>query len=161
MSTPETPRKRSWLKPLLAISLAANMLVVGIVAGFFIANPGRDKGERLDGPARSLVGVPFIRALEPPNRRALYQEVRRNGDQLRENRSALRARFEALLAALNADPFDPEAVQSILREQREIALRRQNIGEALLVEQLEQMSPEERGAYAKRLAKDLNRLRRE
>jgi uncharacterized membrane protein len=107
------------------------------------------------------VGTPFIRALEPEDRRALAQEMRRDGARLRENRSALRARFEALLTALNADPFDPDAVRSILREQRDIALKRQNIGEALLVDQLAKLSREERAAYADRLARDLHRLRRE
>jgi len=160
MSEQPTPKRR-WLKPLLAVSLICNMLIIGIVAGFAIANAGGPRGERLDGPARSLVGTPFIRALEPENRRGLYQEIRRDEDRLRENRSALRARFEALLTALNAEPFDPEAVQSILQEQREIALRRQNIGEALLVEQLSRLTPKERTAYADRLARDLRKLRRE
>ncbi|MBT8415222.1 MAG: periplasmic heavy metal sensor [Boseongicola sp.] len=156
----QSPPKRRWVMPLLAVSLVVNMLIVGIVAGFFIAN-GPGKGDRLEGPARSLVGTPFIRALEPENRRALGREILRDETRLRENRSALRARFEALLAALKADPFDPDAVQSILREQRDIALRRQNIGEALLVDQLAKLSPEERAAYADRLARDLRRLRRE
>ncbi|MBT8458793.1 MAG: hypothetical protein KJN60_03895, partial [Boseongicola sp.] len=102
MSKGQKPNRR-WVTPVLAVSLICNMLIVGIVAGFLISNGGKSKGgERLDGPARSLVGTPFIRALEPDNRRALYQEIRRDEDRLRENRSALRARFEALLTALNA-----------------------------------------------------------
>lgn len=154
------PSKRSWVMPLLAVSLVVNMLIVGIIAGFFFANGG-GKGDRIDGPTRSLVGTPFIRALEPEDRRALALEIRRDDARLRENRTALRTRFEALLDALNADPFDPEAVRAILREQRDIALRRQNIGEALLVDQLQKLSPEERAAYADRLARDLRRLRQE
>ena len=157
----QTAPKRRWVMPLLAVSLVLNMLVVGIVAGFYFANGGGKDRDRMDGPARSLVGIPFIRALEPENRRALAQDIRRDEDRLRENRSALRARFEALLDALNADPFDPQAVQTILREQRELAIRRQDIGETLLVEQLQTLSPDERAAYAKRLARDLRRLRRE
>lgn len=156
----KTSERRRRVTPLLAVSLVFNMLIVGIVAGFLLANSG-DRGGRLDGPTRSLVGTPFIRALEPEDRRALALEIRRDDARLRENRSALRARFEALLDALNADPFDPEAVRAILREQRDIALRRQNIGEALLVDQLQKLSPDERAAYADRLARDLRRLRRE
>ena len=154
------PSKRPWVMPLLAVSLVVNMLIVGIIAGFFFANGG-GKGDRIDGPTRSLVGTPFIRALEPEDRRALALEIRRDDARLRENRTALRTRFEALLDALNAYPFDPEAVRAILREQRDIALRRQNIGEALLVDQLQKLSPEERAAYADRLARDLRRLRQE
>ena len=154
------PSKRSWVMPLLAVSLVVNMLIVGIIAGFFFANGG-GKGDRIDGPTRSLVGTPFIREIEPEDRRALALEIRRDDARLRENRTALRTRFEALLDALNADPFDPEAVRAILREQRDIALRRQNIGEALLVDQLQKLSPEERAAYADRLARDLRRLRQE
>lgn len=158
--TDKSTEKRRWATPVLAVSLLFNMLIIGIVAGFIFANGG-GKSDRLDGMTRSLVGAPFIRALEPEYRRALAQEIRRDDSRLRENRSALRARFEALLNALNSDPFDPEAVRAILREQREIALRRQNIGEELLLDQLQKLSVEERAAYADRLARDLRRLRRE
>lgn len=152
--------KRQWLKPVLVISLACNLLIVGIVAGFVMSNRGdMDRRDRVDGPARSLVGIPFIRALEPEDRRRLNDRIERDGARLRENRAELRARFETLLTALTAEPFDPDAVQSIFREQRSIALNRQNIGEALLIEQLTQMSASEREDYAKRLARDLRRLR--
>ncbi len=157
----KAPSRRRWVTPVLAVSLMCNMLIVGVVAGFVLSNRGGENGARIDGPARSLVGIPFIRALEPDDRRDLYRKIERDGDRLRENRSALRARFEALLTALTADAFDPNTVQSILEEQREIALRRQSIGEVLLIEQLTQMSATEREKYAERLARDLRRLRRE
>ena len=160
MSAP-IPTKRKWLMPVLAVSLVCNMLIIGVVAGAFMANRGPDRSNRVEGPARTLVGIPFIRALDADDRRALNRQILGDGDRLRENRDALRARFETLLTALTADPFDAELVQSILQEQRDIALRRQSIGEALLIEQLAGMTPEDRAAYTKRLARDLRRLRRE
>lgn len=158
--TPQ-PKKRRWVMPLLGASLIANMLVVGIVLGAFFANRDGPPRDKVDGPARSLVGAPFLRALAPEQRRALYGEVRKNGDRLRENRTDLRQQFEALLAAIQAEPFDAEMVQALLQKQRDVALRRQSIGESLLIAQLSQMKVEERVAYAERLSRDLRRLRRD
>lgn len=161
MTDTSQTRKRRWIIPLLGVSLVLNMLVVGIVVGAFVANRDGPPRDKIDGPARSLVGAPFLRALAPEQRRTLYGEVRKNDDRLRENRAALRREFESLLDAIQADPFDSDLVQSLLQEQREVALRRQSIGENLLINQLSQMTAEERAAYADRLSRDLRRLRRD
>lgn len=38
-----TPKRR-WVKPLLAVSLICNMLIIGVVAGIVIDNRGKDRG---------------------------------------------------------------------------------------------------------------------
>ena len=156
--TPPIVPKRRWLWPVVFASLALNLLIVGIVAGAFLSGGGRDGRE--SGPVRSLMGEPFIRALEPSDRRAIVGAMVRNRDQLRENREALRARVTSLLDALQAEPFDRAAVATILEEQRRLATGRQMIGEEILLDRLEAMSAEERAAYADRLAKALKRVRK-
>lgn len=157
MSEPEKKNRR-WLFPLLFVSLAVNLLIAGIVAGWMLSPNASKRSEY--GTIRGLVGEPFLRALPADQRRAMMRDVRREAPRILESRENLRARFEAFLEALRADPYDPSIVSALLREQREVALRRQDIGESLLLERLEAMSPEERQAYADALEKSFTRLRR-
>lgn len=158
-SPPARPRR--WIYPLLFVSLAVNLLIVGMVAGWMISPNRAERADRLDRSVRSVMGEPFLRALPEEHRRALVRDVLSEGARLRENRAALRARFEALLAALRAEPFDPAAVRDLFAQQREVALKRQRVGEDLLLKRLSEMSAAERAAYADRLARALRRLRRD
>lgn len=155
-----TPKRRRWLLPTLFVSLALNLLIVGIVVGAVLQG-GRDKGGRPDGPTRSLLGEPFVRALTPHDRRALGREMLSNREALSENRANLRNRIERFLEALRQENFDREALAGILNEQRQLAVTRQQLGEDLLLMRLEQMSLSERRAYADRLGENLRRFRRD
>ena len=149
MSAPDQPSgRRRWLWPVLIVSLALNLLVAGMMLGAAMRADVRD---RPPGSARSLIGEPFIRALGPDDRRAFVRGMLHDRDMLRANRADLRARVETLLAALSAEEFDRDAVAGILADQRGLAQRRQDIGEALLLDRLEAMNVDERRAYAKRL----------
>ncbi len=161
MSEEHPKPRRRWLIPALLVSLAINLLIVGIVVGFAVSPNAPRNTDRVGGPARSIIGEPFVRALPKKDRQALIKAIGAERGRLRENRAALRARFEALLVALRADPFETEAVSQLLQEQRSVAIRRQRIGEAILIERLAAMSPDERAAYAERLAHSLRRLRRD
>lgn len=141
----------------LAVSLALNLLIVGVIAGALATRDGRNDGTRTLGALRDLGPVPFVVALEPEDRRGLTRSMRGEAASLRQNREELRARFEALLTALRAEPFEPDVVAALLGEQRQIGAQRQAIGERLLLEHLSAMTPEERQAYADRLDKSLRR----
>lgn len=158
-TAPEQPQTRRWLKPLLFASLAVNLLVAGVVLGAFLSPDGpRSRSEQ--GPARGIIGEPFIRALPKDDRRALVRDVMNNRDNIQESRESLRQRFQSFLAVLRTDPFDTEEATRLLREQRQVAVKRQEIGEALLMKRLEEMTPDERAAYADALEKSLRRLRK-
>ena len=157
----KTPNKKSrrWLYPVLFLSLALNLLIVGIVAGW-LASPGGPR--RADfGTARGLVGEQILRALPGDQRRALMRDVLREAPRIRESREDLRARFQAFLTALRTEPYDPSAVSALLLEQRGVALSRQDIGEKLLLKRLQEMSPEQRKDYADSLEHSFRRLKRE
>lgn len=162
MSQDDTPRSasRRWATVLLVFSLALNLLIVGMVAGWMLS-PGGPRGERSDlRQARGLLGEPFVRALPQEDRRALLADALRNRDQLRENRQALARRLGDFLDALEAEEFDEATIRGLLSEQRGAAIRRQEIGEALLIERLSAMSRDERRAYAERLRENFRRLMR-
>lgn len=153
---PDRPRRR-WLVPLLFVSLALNLAVAGIVVGWALSPAGRMHRE--SGPARGVIGEPFVRALPAEARRALMRDVIAEHDLIRDNRESLRTRFEAFLGALRANPYDPAAVRALFGEQRRAALGRQEIGEELLLKRLEAMTPEQRAVYADRLEDALGRFR--
>lgn len=153
---PEGPRTARWVKLVLVLSLGLNLLILGMMAGAWLS-PDGPRAARIDDAARDLGATPFIGALEPADRRALFGAIRREAEPLRQNRDELRLRFEALLGALRADPFDPAEVQALLALQRGAATERLMIGERLLVDRLAQMSPAARDAFADRLEEGLRR----
>ncbi len=164
MSDPVTepaakPRKR-WVMPVLFISLALNLLVVGAVVGRALAPDDKRQSDPIAGPIRSVVGEPFVRALTRKDRRAMLDEIKREGPKIRRSREGLRQKVEAFLTALRTEPFDPDNVQQLMQEQRQVARGSQELGETLLLNRLQEMSAEERSAYADRLEKSLRNLRR-
>lgn len=155
--TETTRQPRRWVLPLLFVSLALNLLVMGVVIGWLASGGGAKRAEY--GSARGLVGEPFLRALPDSERRAFMRDVAREAPRIRESRESLRTRFEAFLTALRTEPYDPATVAGLLQEQRTVALRRQDIGEQFLLQRLEEMSPAQRKEYADALENSLRRLR--
>lgn len=155
--TPPTPKKRRWLMPLLFASLAVNLLVVGLVVGWSFSD---GRSDRTKGPIRGVLGEPFVRALPESARQSIRQDIIQERGRIKESRDALRERFQAFLAALRSDPFVPDEVTRLLKEQRQVGITRQEFGEELLLRRLSEMSVEERSAYADRLEKSLKSLKR-
>ena len=157
----QTPKRRRWLMPLLLISLAVNLLVIGAIAGAMLSPDGpRRHGGEDQRALRGVVGEPFLRALPADQRRALVRDAVANRDRVRESRASLQKRLDAFLAALRTEPFDAEEVARLLADQRRAAIGRQELGEELLLKRLAGMSAEERAAYAERLEDRLKRFRR-
>lgn len=156
----DTPHRkvRGWVVPILLASLAVNLLIVGIIVGWLASPDGPRRTEWRT--VRGLVGEPFIRALPDDHRRALVREVLRDDNRLRESRESLRARFEAFLSELRKEQFDIDKIQTLLKEQRKVALDRQDMGERFLLERLETMSVGERRDYADALEQALRQPRR-
>lgn len=143
--------------PLLFVSLAANLLIAGIVVGWAFSDGRKDRPQ---GPIRGVLGEPFVRALPDSARQAIRSDIERERGRIRESREALRERFQAFLAALRNDPFVASDVIRLLEEQRQVGVIRQQFGEELLLRRLNEMTPDERSAYADRLERQLKGLRR-
>lgn len=147
---PETApaRPRRLLAVALFVSVALNLLVVGVIAGAFWAR-GDGPGFR---PVLIDIGLgPYTRALSEADRATLRDAWQRRGPDLQTLRGARGADRAALLEALRAQPFDPAAVEAAFARQLSRQAGQQQLARTLLTERISAMSPAERAAYADRL----------
>lgn len=143
------------LKIALAVSVALNLAVAGVVAGAWLKDgPSR-------GMPRDLSFGPFSEALGPEDRRALRKALADRAPGFRETRQAAQAEFAALLDALRASPFDPAAVQSALASIEARNAGRLELGRSLIEVRITQMSEADRLAFADRLENGLRRRPRD
>lgn len=140
------------LKIAFAISLAFNLLVLGLIAGAWLRNgpPGH-------GMPRDLSFGPFTEALGPEDRAAIRETIRERKDAWREGREAAKAEFVTLLAVLRADPFDPAALDAALAAIVARSANRLALGQELLTERIGAMASADRLAFADRLEGALRR----
>lgn len=146
----DTPaRKRKWMPILLAVSLAVNLLVAGVVFGTALRFKGDHRASVPPG-----FGSALYRALPKSERHALRGELSsvRGKGSLRRKED-----FGALSQALRAVPFDAMTVQVLLEQQ---ARETSQLQEALYMQWLAQvaaMSDDERASYADRLEEVVKR----
>lgn len=149
--TPAAGPSRLW-RIVLVLSLALNLAVVGVVVG------AAASGRWGDGPPRSFdLGLgPLSRALAPEERRAISRR-------LREDRSLrsfdLRERVNRVVATLQAEPFDPDALRGLLAEQSQRIATVQATAQEVILEQIIAMTPERRRAFADQLLEEMSRAK--
>lgn len=141
----DKPGPGRWMRVLLVVSLAVNLAVVGVVAGWALRHGGHHPS-RLD-----MAGGPLTRALNDEDRRAIGQRMREVWRERGGNRAGIRSSFDALVVDLRAVPFDPDRVAERMREQREGFAARFEMGQDVLISHLAAMSDADRAAYADRL----------
>lgn len=148
---PAETRTRGWVKALLALSLALNLVILGMIGGAFLRGgaPGRDD--------RDFGLGPLADALDREDRAALRDAFSAAFPEARAGREALRGDFGALLQALRAEPFDPSALDAAFAA---IAARNAALlegGRAVLADYLKALGPEARAAFADRLERALTK----
>lgn len=151
-STQPASRK---LKIALAISLALNLAVAGVVGGAMLKGGGGHHGDMV----RDLDFGPFTQAFDPNDRVALRDRFLDRVPEFRAARREMRADFTAVLAALRADPFDAAALGAALSGQSERAAKNLAIGQALVADHIAAMTPQARKAFADRLEANLTKGR--
>lgn len=145
-----------WLRLVLFASLALNLLVVGIVAGFVFGGT-HDRGRGHMGRDAAL---PYVGALRDADRDELRRAL---GEELRDRRTAkgqLAAQYRDAVVVLRTEPFEREALEAVMAAQAARAQARSEAGRTALIDRLAAMSPEARRAYADRLAAQIDRLER-
>jgi uncharacterized membrane protein len=153
MTEPTTPPKTSaWVKVVLALSLAFNLAILGVVAGAVMKD---GQGER--GVPRDLSFGPFSEALSREDKRALRSAFLDKAPEFRAGRREAQAEFTTLLTALRADPFDPAAFQSALGAIEKRNADRLALGRTLIENRIILLSVEDRLAFADRLEAALSR----
>ncbi len=144
---PKPQRQRSpvWMRVVLAISLALNFAIIGMIVGAFIRFGGPPSEARAPAP---VLGALVYRELPLEERRALRRSL---ADMPSSVRNQQRVGLVALTQIIRKDPFDPEAAAEILErgaERREIM---QAAAFQIWSNRVSAMSIDERIAYADRL----------
>ena len=125
-----------------------------------IVGAGMQSSGMRDGPppgGRDFGLGPLSEALSREDRKALRAIFVERHHDLRGSRREMRAEFDALVAALRAEPFDPAALDAALAA---IAARNQALldtGRELVAERLKAMDGAGRAAFADRLEKHIGR----
>ncbi|MGD1885146.1 MAG: periplasmic heavy metal sensor [Paracoccaceae bacterium] len=142
-----------WVKIGFGLSLALNLMIVGLVAGFILRG-----GPPSGGPVGASYAAPYVKALSREDRRKIFRAVRRDGaERPVSSRRERRARYDEMVVAIRAEPFVPGGVQAILETQRTEGLTVQSRMQAAWLEHLHQMTSADRQAYADRLEETLAR----
>lgn len=149
----KTGKRRLWPRLLLFVSLALNLLVIGIVAGSLALGPDRDRR----APSRDMV-APYTRALSDADRRQIGKRLRESLVSREDERGLLMADYGTVLDILRTEPLDIGALNDVLIRQSERAEQRKLAGQKIFAEWLADMSPQELSAYADRLEAELDRL---
>ncbi|MCT8159584.1 periplasmic heavy metal sensor [Pseudoruegeria sp. SHC-113] len=152
---PEKPGLPRRVKLLLGLSLSLNALVVALALGAVLSPDGPRKGP----PRVKDIGAnAMVRALPEARQKALREALgNRIGKDGKDARVDLRAISRALQEALRAEPFDVARVDAILQETESRRDAQLAIGREVFLMQLNEMSPEERLAFADRLQEQSRR----
>ena len=151
---PKAPRTGRGVRIALALSLALNLLILGLVGGALLSfGP---PGDRDDPRLRTLGLGPFALALEREDRDAMRGRL--DGEALRADRRVIGASLAELRGALLAEPFDRDAAEAALARARGASEALQAHGHGALLDQIETMSAAERAVLADRLERALRRM---
>jgi uncharacterized membrane protein len=144
------------IKIALALSLAFNLLIVGLVAGAMLGGD-RAPGGSAGAPGLRTLGLgPFALALSRDDRAVMRE---RFGDlDFRGDRRAIGGALRDIQAALRADPFDRTGAEAAFARSRRAAEGLQAQGHGALLDHLETMSAPDRVALADRLSRALRRV---
>lgn len=143
-----TPRM---LKILLAISVTLNLIVAGVVVGAVMRHPSPDD------PGRNFVFGPFSGAMTKEDRREMREAFRAGAPEFRRVMGEMKGEFGEILGLLRADTFDAARFAAIIEGQRQRGDRMMALGQSVMAQHIEAMTPEARRAFADRLEHELAR----
>lgn len=128
--------RRNLLLGALLISVAINLLAAGVLLGRAGARPH-------SGPPP---GAWAAQDLSPETRRRVRQQMSARVDAVRPLRAELRRAHGRIRSAVEAEPFDPEALRAALENLRSVGDRYQQLLHDNLVDMAADLPSEEREA---------------
>lgn len=157
MGAEQEPRMPGrWLKWALGVSLALNLVVVGMVAGAAYRLGGPNGERRHLDRAPTSYGAALARALPREARRELRRSLRADDAGL-PDRAERRALFTQMIALLRDETFDREAAQALLDAQADAAVRMQTHAQGGWLNIVSEMDLEARRTMAFELEEALRR----
>ncbi len=155
----DQPPKGRWLKPVLVVSLALNLLFVGVVAGAFLKFRDGPRG----GPKHRIFELSLVQMISelPPDRRQTGESVlaRLRSDVIPAVRGGRGVRKEAV-AAMIADPYDEQRMKDVLVRLRETRAGTRRGMHDLFLEFIRELSVEERKRFLEVVRAQRRALRR-
>lgn len=152
-NTPK-PRMRLWLRVVLVLSLAFNLVIIGGATGVAL------RFGRFGPPPSHMEegrGSPMIMALSRDARREMGRSIRKAYRDTANDAGNESGIYADLVRALEADPFDKEALRAARQAlESRMSLRREVAGDVWL-ESISKMGVTERKAYAESMLEILTR----
>ncbi|MGI9384385.1 MAG: periplasmic heavy metal sensor [Methyloligellaceae bacterium] len=145
-SAPEPERRRRWPRVLLVLSLALNLLFVGLVAGALWVHWNGGWG----GPRHHAFAASVRRLMKelPEDRRKTTQEIlSRHRAELRPLRRAAHDARHAAFEAARADPFDADRLKERLDQMQGAEASMREAMAALALELMKGLTVEERRLF--------------
>ena len=136
-----------WMKLLLAVSLAINLGVLGMLGGAAL----RGAGDRGRPDVRDIGFGPFTDALSPQDRQELRRAFLQDGGNPRAMRQMMRAEVGTLLQVLRTEPLQEAELRAAFNRLRQRGQERLDLGQRLLADHIIAMSPDDRARFADRL----------
>ena len=154
--TTEQPKGKTpgWIKAALVASLVVNVAIIGL----FVGGSMKLKERREGGAMRQ---IQWIVKLVPDEQHDFTKdtfEARR--DDLREISADRAKHMKAIVAAIRAEPFSPEALEYAMKMRRDAGVQRREIVHTTLTEVLAKFTQEERVLFADRLDERLKSMAR-
>lgn len=138
-------RRRGWARPALVVSLAVNLLFVGLIAGAMW------KRHNEQWRPRSVVLEMTIRQMIselPQEKRAAGEKVLQEfSARFPETYSAIRDLRKKAGDALTADPYDEQSFSDMLTRLREAHDEKRRVRHQAVVDFIRNMTPEERRRF--------------
>lgn len=159
MSEGGAPRSGRAVKLALAVSLAVNLAIIGLVAGAMLSGGGPRDGRGGQPALRALGLGPFAQALTREDRFEVRDRIESTGIELREERRAIGRSLRAVEQALRAEPFDRAAVEEAFARSRGLVISLQETGHTALLDQIETMTAAQRVELADNLGRVMRRHR--
>jgi uncharacterized membrane protein len=139
----QVERPPRWVWGALFVSLAANLVVVGLVVGAV----WRFREPPWPNATPSLVG--YASALPAERRRQLWDETAAERGHLRPLRRAVRLARDASANALGAEPYDRQQFLAAQDHQAEAETRARRAMQDLYLKIADGLTPEERHEFAR------------
>jgi len=154
----QSGRARLWWIVLI-VSLALNLAAIGTVIAHLIMGP--PPPERIEGfSSLQILPRSFVSDLKGERRDAIVGILRKFRGEFRARRAEMRANTEKIASALEAEPYDPEAVTQAI-DQFSATGRLMIDGGVLTVKSvIEVLTPEERKLLSKSIRERDERRRR-